>query len=372
MRWLKSEGDQVAKGEPLYELDTDKVTQEVEAEADGVLLKIVVPEGEVDVGTTVGVIGAEGEEVAVEAPSKPSGERRRSRAEASAPRRRAAVEGAADGPEAMNHLAGERRAAATQAAAEPAQRQPGERVKASPLARRIARERGIDLATLSGTGPEGRVIAEDVEKAAAAPAKGRRARRCPGRGRGRAAHLDPQDDRAPADRGLGGARLPAHRRRRRDRARRDARAAGRAHARGRREADRQRRADAARRERAHAAPAGQRAIRRGRDPPLPDGERRHRGRDAERARRPGRPRRAGEVRPGHRRRPCRSRRPRPRGQAPAPGPRGRDLHDLEPRDVRHRPVRRRPQPAAGRDPGGRLDRGTADRRRRRRSWSLPR
>ena len=72
VRWLKSEGDEVAKGEPLYELDTDKVTQEVEAEAEGVLLKIVVAEGEVDVGTTVGVIGAAGEEVAVEAPSKPS------------------------------------------------------------------------------------------------------------------------------------------------------------------------------------------------------------------------------------------------------------------------------------------------------------
>ena len=52
VRWLKTEGDAVAKGEPLYELDTDKVTQEVEADADGVLLKIVVAEGEVDVGTT--------------------------------------------------------------------------------------------------------------------------------------------------------------------------------------------------------------------------------------------------------------------------------------------------------------------------------
>jgi pyruvate/2-oxoglutarate dehydrogenase complex dihydrolipoamide acyltransferase (E2) component len=64
VRWLKSEGDQVAKGEPLYELDTDKVTQEVEAEAEGVLLKIVVNEGEADVGTTVALIGEEGEEVA--------------------------------------------------------------------------------------------------------------------------------------------------------------------------------------------------------------------------------------------------------------------------------------------------------------------
>ena len=64
VRWLKTEGDAVAKGEPLYELDTDKVTQEVEAEADGVLLKIVVADGEVDVGTTVALIGAEGEDVA--------------------------------------------------------------------------------------------------------------------------------------------------------------------------------------------------------------------------------------------------------------------------------------------------------------------
>ena len=64
VRWLKTEGDAVAKGEPLYELDTDKVTQEVEAESDGVLLKIVVADGEVDVGTTVGIIGAQDEDVA--------------------------------------------------------------------------------------------------------------------------------------------------------------------------------------------------------------------------------------------------------------------------------------------------------------------
>src|SRR5262245_24908022 len=68
VRWLKSEGDAVAKGEPLYELDTDKVTQEVEAEADGVLLRIAIAEGEVGVGTTIAVIGKEGEEVAVESP----------------------------------------------------------------------------------------------------------------------------------------------------------------------------------------------------------------------------------------------------------------------------------------------------------------
>ena len=63
VRWLKAEGDEVAKGEPLFELDTDKVTQEVEADAAGVLLKIVVPEGEANVGATVAVIGSADEDV---------------------------------------------------------------------------------------------------------------------------------------------------------------------------------------------------------------------------------------------------------------------------------------------------------------------
>src|SRR5439155_19801506 len=63
VKWLKSEGDTVEKGEPLYELDTDKVTQEVEADSGGVLLKIVVADGEVDVGTTIALIGAQGEDV---------------------------------------------------------------------------------------------------------------------------------------------------------------------------------------------------------------------------------------------------------------------------------------------------------------------
>ena len=143
VRWLKSEGDAVAKREPLYELDTDKVTQEVEAEADGILLKIVVAEGEVDVGTTVGVIGKEGEEFTVAAVTAP--------APAEAP---AATPAAAD-------LAEPAHAPAASAA------EADGRVKASPLARRIARERGIDLAGVSGTGPDGRVIAEDVENAPA-------------------------------------------------------------------------------------------------------------------------------------------------------------------------------------------------------------
>src|SRR6266545_1434600 len=73
VKWLKSEGEAVEKGEPLYELDTDKVTQEVEAEASGVLLKIAIPEGEVEVGKTIGFIGDQGEEVAASAPSDDGG-----------------------------------------------------------------------------------------------------------------------------------------------------------------------------------------------------------------------------------------------------------------------------------------------------------
>src|SRR6188474_715801 len=71
VKWLKAEGDQVEKGEPLYELDTDKVTQEVEAEASGVLLKITVAEGEADVGTTIAVIGEQGEDVSAIAAATP-------------------------------------------------------------------------------------------------------------------------------------------------------------------------------------------------------------------------------------------------------------------------------------------------------------
>src|SRR4026209_840627 len=62
VKWLKSEGERVEKGEPLYELDTDKVTQEVEADASGVLLRIAVPEGEGPVGRTIALIGEEREE----------------------------------------------------------------------------------------------------------------------------------------------------------------------------------------------------------------------------------------------------------------------------------------------------------------------
>src|SRR3990170_2912046 len=71
VKWLKAEGDRVELGEPLYELDTEKVTQEVEAEAAGVLLRIAVSEGEVPVGTTIAFIGEPGEAVEAGAPAAP-------------------------------------------------------------------------------------------------------------------------------------------------------------------------------------------------------------------------------------------------------------------------------------------------------------
>src|ERR1700675_1767312 len=76
VKWLKSEGDRVEKGEPLYEVDTDKATQEVEAEASGVLLAIAVASGEVPVGKTVAVIGEAGEEAVIrDAPPELEAER---------------------------------------------------------------------------------------------------------------------------------------------------------------------------------------------------------------------------------------------------------------------------------------------------------
>jgi pyruvate dehydrogenase E2 component (dihydrolipoyllysine-residue acetyltransferase) len=156
VKWLKSEGEQVEKGEPLYELDTDKVTQEVEADFSGVLLKIAIAEGEVPVGKTIGVIGEQGEEFAIAEPE--AAEQVSEKAEAKQPVRDGGGEGVREVPPAGHE--------------EPAKATPARdgRVKASPLARRIARERGIDLATVRGTGPEGRVVAEDVERAEAAPA----------------------------------------------------------------------------------------------------------------------------------------------------------------------------------------------------------
>jgi pyruvate dehydrogenase E2 component (dihydrolipoamide acetyltransferase) len=142
-KWLKNEGDAVEKGEPLYEIDTDKVTQEVESDFAGVLLKIALREGEAPVGQTIAYIGEAGEEVAASEPE----------------------------PAPETEKVSDTTVSDTPAEARPAPSSASNgRNKASPHARRLARERGIDIATLQGTGPDGRVIAKDVEGAEARPA----------------------------------------------------------------------------------------------------------------------------------------------------------------------------------------------------------
>ena len=138
------------------------MTQEVEAEASGVLLKIAVTEGEADVGTTIAVIGEQGEDVsAIAAAATPQ----------------VAETTQEEGSSGFARQRERERAREVTAAEQVAEARPieegngaGARIKASPLARRIARERGIELGSLKGTGPEGRVVAEDVERAAASPA----------------------------------------------------------------------------------------------------------------------------------------------------------------------------------------------------------
>jgi pyruvate dehydrogenase E2 component (dihydrolipoamide acetyltransferase) len=186
VKWLKGEGDAVKKREPLYELDTDKVTQEVEAEADGVLLKIVVDSGEVEVGRTIAFIGNEGEDVPsdnggqpAETKSEESEESEEKDEDAAEPDEQPEEEGSPaeemDDERERGRQAAATTAEAATAAVADAPAKPDGRVKASPLARRLAREKGIDIAQLQGSGPEGRIVAEDVERGvveqpAAAPA----------------------------------------------------------------------------------------------------------------------------------------------------------------------------------------------------------
>ena len=147
VKWLKNEGEPVEKGEPLYELDTDKVTQEVESPISGVLLKIALAEGEAAVGTTIAYVGEQGEQVpetatvATSVAPPPESE-----------------------PEAVSETAAPLPAASLDGS------EPDGRKKASPLARRLARERGIDLGGMTGSGPDGRIVAEDVKRAAAVSA----------------------------------------------------------------------------------------------------------------------------------------------------------------------------------------------------------
>jgi len=169
-KWLKKEGDRIKSGDVIAEIETDKATMEVEAVDEGVLAKIVVPEGTADVPVNqpIGLIAAEGEDAKAVA----SG--------AAAAGKPAAVPAAA--PEAPQAAAPQAAApAAVEAKAPPAQPQPvppapaalanghagGGRIFASPLARRMAKSAGIDIASIQGSGPHGRIVEQDVKAAMA-------------------------------------------------------------------------------------------------------------------------------------------------------------------------------------------------------------
>ena len=157
LKWLKNEGEQVANGDALVEIETDKVDMEVESMASGVLRKVLVPAGEtVPVGQMLAVIGKAEEDISSLISSNGGAAAAKAPAEAKESPAAQPAQSAAATP-------------APQPAA-PAPAATGGRILASPLARRIAREAGLDLAAIQGSGPGGRIIRRDVESATAAGA----------------------------------------------------------------------------------------------------------------------------------------------------------------------------------------------------------
>ena len=166
-KWLKKEGDKVKSGDVIAEIETDKATMEVEAVDEGTIAKILVPEGtqDVPVNDVIAVLAGDGEDVkaagagAASAPPKPA-----AAAEAPAAAKPAPAPAPSPAP-AAKAAAPAAAAPAPQAAAPAAQTNGHGRIFSSPLARRLAKEAGIELARITGSGPHGRVIARDVEGA---------------------------------------------------------------------------------------------------------------------------------------------------------------------------------------------------------------
>ncbi|NVN44056.1 pyruvate dehydrogenase complex dihydrolipoamide acetyltransferase [Asaia siamensis] len=156
-RWLKKEGDTVKSGDLIAEIETDKATMEVEAVDEGILGRIVVPEGTegVKVNSPIAILVEEGEAVPETAEAAPAKKAEPAPQTAAQP----ASAQAAPAPSVPSQAA-------------PAAASSGKRVFASPLARRIAAKKGLDLSGVKGTGPNGRILRRDVENAqVAAPAR---------------------------------------------------------------------------------------------------------------------------------------------------------------------------------------------------------
>jgi pyruvate dehydrogenase E2 component (dihydrolipoamide acetyltransferase) len=165
-KWLKKEGDKVKSGDVIAEIETDKATMEVEAVDEGTLAKILVPEGTQDVAVNdiIAVLAGDGEDVkaaGASAGAKPGAAPAPAKAETPAPKPASAPPAA---PAAAPPL--QPAAAPAPGAASPAPQANGHaRTFSSPLARRLAKEAGIDIGRITGTGPHGRVIARDVAEA---------------------------------------------------------------------------------------------------------------------------------------------------------------------------------------------------------------
>ncbi|MBN8975666.1 MAG: pyruvate dehydrogenase complex dihydrolipoamide acetyltransferase [Rhizobiales bacterium] len=159
-KWLKKEGDKVQSGDVIAEIETDKATMEVEAVDEGTIAKILVPEGTADVpvNDVIAILAGDGEDV--KAAASDSGA---AKAEAKAPAAPAAKADAQPAAPAAPSPAAP--APQPASAAAPAAQPSGNRIFSSPLARRLAKDAGIELSRIDGTGPHGRVIARDVEAA---------------------------------------------------------------------------------------------------------------------------------------------------------------------------------------------------------------
>jgi pyruvate dehydrogenase E2 component (dihydrolipoamide acetyltransferase) len=159
-KWLVKEGDTVSSGDLLAEIETDKATMEFEAVDEGIVAKILVSEGSegVKVGTVIAIIAEEGEDVAEAASSAEEGTKA-----SPAPKADPVPEKVEEAPAPKADAVPEKPAAAPSS---------GDRVKASPLARRLAEAKGIDLAGVKGTGTNGRIVKADIDgaKPGAAPA----------------------------------------------------------------------------------------------------------------------------------------------------------------------------------------------------------
>lgn len=159
LRWLKQEGEQVERGEPIAEIETDKVNLEIESFDTGIVRKHLVTEGQtVPVGEGIAIIGTADEPIDVPATNGSEPKPEAEPAPAPAPAQKAPAEtpvAAAVSPQPAQ-------APSTNQVDQVVERAPGERVRASPLVRRLAAEHGIDLSRVAGTGPGGRIIKVDV------------------------------------------------------------------------------------------------------------------------------------------------------------------------------------------------------------------